>query len=126
MKDLSVKPGSIISSLRPRVALDIKVKIWNEITLARVIAGVPATAEVVPGKITGGQKYDMPAWFKMSFLDLKDDLKEANAHGRQLLLFLHLEECPYCARMLNENFREGATREFIERHFDVIGIDIRG
>ena len=96
------------------------------LALALFIAGVPATAEAAPGKMTGGQKYDMPAWFKMSFLDLKDDLKEANAHGRQLMLFLHLEECPYCARMLNENFREGATREFIERHFDVIGIDIRG
>ena len=100
--------------------------LFASLALVLFIAGVPATAEVAPGKITGGQKYDMPAWFKMSFLDLKDDLKEANQHGRQLLLFLHLEECPYCARMLNENFREGATREFIERHFDVIGIDIRG
>ena len=100
--------------------------LFASLALALFIVGVPATAEVAPGKITGGQKYDMPAWFKMSFLDLKDDLKEADAHGRQLLLFLHLEECPYCARMLNENFREGATKEFIERHFDVIGIDIRG
>jgi thioredoxin-related protein len=62
----------------------------------------------------------------MSFLDMKDDLKEANANQRQIMLFLHLEECPYCARMLNENFREGESKEFIERHFDVIGIDIRG
>ncbi len=100
--------------------------LFASLALVLIIVGVPATAEVAPGKITGGQKYDMPAWFKMSFLDLKDDLKEANAHGRQIMLFLHLEECPYCARMLNENFREGATREFIERHFDVIGIDIRG
>lgn len=100
--------------------------LFTALALALFIAGVPAATEAAPGKMTGGQKYDMPAWFKMSFLDLKDDLKEANAHGRQLLLFLHLEECPYCARMLDENFREGATREFIERHFDVIGIDIRG
>lgn len=101
-------------------------RLFAAIALVLLIIGVPAVAETAPGKVTGGQKYDMPDWFKMSFLDLKDDLKEANAHGKQLMLFLHLEECPYCARTLNENFREGATREFIERHFDVIGIDIRG
>jgi thioredoxin-related protein len=100
--------------------------LFTALAIALSIAGAPTAAEAAPGKMTGGQKYEMPAWFKMSFLDLKDDLKETSAHGRQIMLFLHLEECPYCARLLNENFREGATREFIERHFDVIGIDIRG
>ena len=100
--------------------------LFTALVLALFIVGAPVTSVAAPGKMTGGQKYDMPDWFKMSFLDLNDDLKEANAYRRQIMLFLHLEECPYCARMLNENFREGATREFIERHFDVIGIDIRG
>ena len=94
--------------------------------LALLVISAPAPAETAPGKVTGGQKYDMPDWFKMSFLELKDDLKEAKAHGKQLMLFLHLEDCPYCARTLNENFRVGANKEFIERHFDVIGVDIRG
>jgi thioredoxin-related protein len=100
--------------------------LFTALTLALFIADAPTVVGAAPGIMTGGQKYDMPDWFKMSFLDLKDDLKEANAQGRQIMLFLHLEECPYCARMLNENFREGAAREFIERHFDVIGIDVRG
>ena len=101
-------------------------RLFAAIALVLLIISAPAPAETASGKVTGGQKYDMPDWFKMSFLELKDDLKEANAHGRQLMLFLHLEECPYCARTLDENFREGANKEFIERHFDVIGIDIRG
>jgi len=100
--------------------------LFAALALTLFTAGVPASADVTPGRMTGGQKYDLPAWFTMSFLELNDDLKEAGTRGRQLMLFLHLEECPYCARMLNENFREGATKEFIERHFDVIGIDIRG
>ena len=100
--------------------------LFASIALVLLIISAPAAAETASGKVTGGQKYDLPDWFKMSFLELKDDLREANQHGKQLMLFMHLEECPYCARTLNENFREGATREFIERHFDVIGIDIRG
>ena len=101
-------------------------RLFAALALALVIGGVPAPVGAATGKMIGGQKYDMPAWFKMSFLDMKDDLKEANAHGKQLILFLHLEECPYCVRMLDENFREGANKEFIERHFDVIGLDIHG
>ncbi len=101
-------------------------RLFAAFALALLVMSAPAPAAPAPGKVSGGQKYDMPDWFKMSFLELKDDLKEANAHGKQLMLFLHLEECPYCARTLNENFREGANKEFIERHFDVIGIDIRG
>jgi thioredoxin-related protein len=98
------------------------------VVLSAVLFAVaaPVPAAQTPGKMTGGQKYDLPAWFKMSFLDLPQDAREAAAQGRQLMLFLHLEECPYCARMLEENFREGATKEFIERHFDVIALDVRG
>ncbi len=100
--------------------------LFTALALALLIGGVPAAAAVTPGQVTGGQKYDLPSWFKMSFLDMKDDLQDANAHGRGLMLFLHLTDCPYCARMLNENFREGANKEFIERHFDVVDIDIKG
>ena len=96
------------------------------LALALLIGGLPVSADVTPGKLTGGRQYDLPSWFKVSFLELQDDLKEANAHGRQLMLFLHLDDCPYCARTLDENFRQGANKEFIEKHFDVIGLNIRG
>jgi thioredoxin-related protein len=94
--------------------------------LALLCVGGAAAGDVAPGRLTVGEKYELPSWFKMSFLDLPDDLKEANANGRQLMLFAYLDECPYCARLLKENFREGATKEFIERHFDVIALNVRG
>ncbi|MHB8534583.1 MAG: thioredoxin family protein [Sulfuricaulis sp.] len=99
---------------------------FSALALALLIGATPAPAADGFGLITGGQNYDLPAWFKVSFLEMKEDLREANAHGRGLMLFLHLTDCPYCARMLNENFREGANKEFIERHFDVVGLDIKG
>lgn len=85
-----------------------------------------SAAETPPGQLKGGQAYDLPPWFKQSFLALRDDAKEARAQGRHAMLFMHLKECPYCARMLNENFRQGATKEFMQKNFDVIAIDIRG
>ena len=83
-------------------------------------------AEAPRGRLTGGQQYELPGWFKKSFLVLKEDVEEADAQGRHVMLFMHLAECPYCARLLNENFRSGDTKDFAEKNFDVIGIDIRG
>lgn len=42
------------------------------------------------------------------------------------MLFLHLEECPYCARMLEESFTRGEIHDFLRRHFEVVGIDAHG
>lgn len=85
-----------------------------------------AAAEAPRGRLTGGQAYELPNWFKKSFLVMQEDVEEASQQGRHLMLFMHLAECPYCARLLDENFRRGDTKNFTEKNFDVIGIDIRG
>ena len=85
-----------------------------------------AGADTPRGRLTGGVQYELPGWFKKSFLVLSEDVEEASRQGRHLALFMHLDECPYCARLLDENFRQGETKDFAQRHFDVIGINIRG
>lgn len=89
-------------------------------------AAAPTHAETARGKTTGGISYSLPQWFKTSFLDFRHDIEEARKQGKHLLVFLHLDECPYCARMLKENFTGGETRDFIQKNFDVIGVNIRG
>jgi thioredoxin-related protein len=85
-----------------------------------------ASAQTAAGKMTGGIAYSLPEWFKASLLDFREDVKEARSEGRHVVLFLHLEECPYCARMLKESFTGADDREFIRSHFDVVGINVRG
>jgi thioredoxin-related protein len=86
----------------------------------------PAGADTATGQLKGGVNYSLPSWFKSSFLHFKDDVEEARRQGRHVMVFLHLDQCPYCARMLKENFESGDTRDFMQRHFDVIAINIRG
>jgi thioredoxin-related protein len=86
----------------------------------------PASAQPATGRMTGGIAYSLPQWFKPSFLDFKEDVEEARKHGRQVMVFLHLDECPYCARMLEESFVSGDNRDFMRKHFDVIAVNIRG
>jgi thioredoxin-related protein len=78
------------------------------------------------GVLTGGQIYDIPDWFTHGFLEIDYDVAEAAREGKQVIAFFHVDECPYCVRMLDENFRSGETREFIEKNFRVTGVDIKG
>ena len=89
-------------------------------------SGLLSDVNARTGKITGGQAFHMPDWFKASFLEIHNDAKEAGEAGKHLMLYMHLENCPYCKRMLDENFFSGKNKKFIQKHFDVIDINIRG
>ncbi len=79
-----------------------------------LLFAVPAAAE------------DMPAWFKESFLDIREDAAEAAKGGRRLMLYFHQDGCPYCAKLLRENFGDKAIAEKTRKHFDVIAINLWG
>jgi thioredoxin-related protein len=78
------------------------------------------------GSVTGGIAYEIPQWFKQSFLEIADDVSEADEANKHVLLFFHLNECPYCNRMLQENFNKEPLKSQIQSNFDSIAINIRG
>ncbi len=104
--------------MRPLLAIVVSL-------LLLALAGA-AAAQSTAGKMTGGIAYTLPGWFKPSFFDFREDVEEARKANKHVLLFLHLDECPYCARMLQENFVQGDNRAFLQQHFDVIGVNVRG
>ena len=93
---------------------------------ALLAIGGPALAEPPAGRVTGGKAHSLPDWFKSSFLNFQDEVDEARRAGRHILVFMDLNDCPYCARMLDENFHRGANMEYIRKHFDVIAVNVRG
>ena len=70
--------------------------------------------------------HDKPAWFKESFLDIREDIEEATAAGRRVLLYFYQDGCPYCAKLLNDNFGNRAITEKTRKGFDVIAINMWG
>ncbi len=78
------------------------------------------------GKIVGGVAHQAPSWFKESFLEIAEDVDEASEEGKQLLLFFQLNGCPYCDRMLEEVFEAEPYTSYVQQHFDVISINVRG
>lgn len=88
------------------------------------LSGIFASAEAAT--VTGGQKYTMPGWFKTSFLDIPEDIKEAAEQDKYLAVFFHLDECPYCAKMLDDNLTSGPNQQYAAQHFDFVGLNIKG
>ena len=40
--------------------------------------------------------HEKPDWFKLSFLDIRDDIEEAADSGKRVLLYFYQDGCPYC------------------------------
>jgi thioredoxin-related protein len=96
--------------------------------LALAVAGPVAAADspaLAPGLVHPGYE-EPPKWFKESFLDLRDDIAEAAKAGRRVMLYFYQDGCPYCAKLLKEDFGNPAIAEKTRRHFDVIALNLFG
>lgn len=95
--------------------------------LAQGAADATETEMAPPvGKILGARQSVHPDWFKESFLDIDEDIDEAAELGKHMILLLEMNGCPYCARMIEENFAQASYRDFIREKFDVIVLNVQG
>lgn len=69
---------------------------------------------------------EKPDWFKVSFLDIYDDIAEAAANNRRVMLFFYQDGCPYCKKLLQDNFGQREIAEKTQKYFDVIAVNIWG
>jgi thioredoxin-related protein len=88
--------------------------------------GITAATATTPGKVVGGSSFETPSWFKDSFLEIANDVDDATESGKHVLLFFHLNGCPYCAITVNEQFQKEPLKSFIQEHFDSIEVNVRG
>lgn len=95
------------------------------IAVSLLLTGV-VSAAATGGKVLGGKISEHPDWFKESFLDIAEDVDEAAEEDKHVILFMHLNGCPYCYKMTEENFKHAPYRDFIQENFDVIAINIKG
>lgn len=69
---------------------------------------------------------EKPHWFKESFLDLREDVKEATNNNKRVLLYFYQDGCPYCAKLLQDNLGQKKLADKTRKYFDVIAINMWG
>ncbi len=100
-------------------------------TLLSVATGFPAAlaadapAKLAPGMVNPGY-HEQPKWFKDSFLDIREEIAAAKMAGRRLMLYFYQDGCPYCTKLLTENFAQKQIADKTRKYFDVIAINIWG
>jgi len=68
-----------------------------------------------------------PPWFRLSFLNLQEDLQDAKSSGKHgLIVYFGQDYCPYCKALIEGNFGKRDIEEYTRRNFDVVAIDIHG
>jgi thioredoxin-related protein len=67
-----------------------------------------------------------PAWFSESLLDLREDVAEAAAQGKRVMLYFGQDGCPYCKRLMEVNFRQAAIAAKAQRHLVALALNIWG
>lgn len=83
-------------------------------------------AEIEPGVMLGAKTAETPHWFKESFLEFEEDVAEAAADGKRVMIFFHQEGCPYCARLVEKSFNRPDIEAYIRKNFDGISINLWG
>ena len=72
------------------------------------------------------QAIDIPSWFSETFLDLREDVREAAKEGKRLLLYFGQDGCPYCKALMQTNFTQPRIVGKTRRHFVAIALNIWG
>lgn len=69
---------------------------------------------------------DKPAWFKLSLMELPEDVAEASKAGKRVILYFYQDGCPYCEKLIHDNLGNEDIAKKAKQHFDLIAINMWG
>ncbi|MEJ2178239.1 MAG: thioredoxin fold domain-containing protein [Gammaproteobacteria bacterium] len=84
------------------------------------------TEQSAMGKFLGAKETTHPDWFKESFLDFEEDIAEAADQGKRLILYFHQDGCPYCNKLVEDNFSDPDIGKKVQELFDLVAINMWG
>lgn len=88
----------------------------------------PALFGTVPlrAQVASPHAIEIPAWFTETFLDLRDDVRDAAKDGKRLMLYFGQDGCPYCTSLMQTSFRQPAIVDKTRKHFVAVALNIWG
>lgn len=96
------------------------MKAWIGAALAAVMA-LPVWASEI-----GDDGLHKQPWMRDTFKDLREDLDEANAEGKRLVLFFEQRGCIYCSAMHEKVFSDPDISAYIDENYFVVQLNLHG
>jgi len=78
------------------------------------------------GRFLGAEESEPPAWFRQSFLDIDEDVREAAASHKRVMLYFHQANCPYCSLLVKENFTRPDIVAVMRNNLESVAINMWG
>ncbi|MGD8742817.1 MAG: thioredoxin fold domain-containing protein [Granulosicoccaceae bacterium] len=78
------------------------------------------------GEFKGADFVEIPSWFKSSFLDIREDIADATESGKRVMIYFHQNGCPYCAKLVKDNFTNEQVVSYLQKHFTPIDVNMWG
>lgn len=69
---------------------------------------------------------DIPKWFTESFLDFREDVRDAATDGKRLLVYFGQDGCPYCKALMKVNFGDPEIAAATRRRFVAVALNLWG
>lgn len=69
---------------------------------------------------------ELPPWFVETFLDFREDVREARAQGKRLLVYFGQDGCPYCKLLMQTTFTETRVADLARHRFLPIALNLWG
>lgn len=97
-----------------------------------VLGAPPALANKSDGEVSlpmpevGDDGLHKQPWFQETFFDLKEDLAEAKAQGKRLVIIWEQRGCPYCKKTHELNFRIPRISNYVKDNFFVLQLNMWG
>lgn len=89
-------------------------------------ASAAATGAASHGRFIGAMPTTYPDWFKDSFLDFREDIEEAAASGKRVVILFHQDGCPYCNALVERNLTQRDIEQLLREKFEVIALNMWG
>ena len=96
--------------------------------MKHLLAGALALMMALPAGATelGDDGLHKTPWMRDTFKDLREDLAEASAEGKRLVLFFEQRGCIYCTKMHTEVFPRPEIDSYIAENFFVVQLNLHG
>lgn len=109
-----------------------RISIWFGLLLGLYGVLIPAAAQdeiLEPGfddsPLT--EPVRVPQWFKVSFLDIQEDLNDVRGDAKRgLIVYFGQKYCPYCKALLERDFSKPDVEAYTRHKFDVVAVDTHG